>query len=71
MAIKSELSKYSFDDLLDEVARRYKGTLADAETTDLVEELTKRDGVDVTLIDPGEMARLRVLGPGVVLTFLD
>ena len=71
MSRQEDLKLYTLDELLDAVATRYNRTLELIHTTDLVHELTKREGVDVTLVDDSEDVRLRVHGPAVILTIFD
>lgn len=71
MSWEPELSKYTVDDLLNEIATRCNGELNKAEIADLVYELSTRKDVDVTMVDKGNVARLRVVGPAVVLTVFD
>lgn len=71
MNSKEEISKHTIDEMLDDLAVKYKETLASISTIDLVDELSHRDGVDVTMVDPGEAARMRISGPAVVLTVFD
>lgn len=67
----SELSKYTVEEMLDELAGRCADKAEEISTRDLVIELATRDGVDVTVVDPYEDVRFMVSGPAVVLTVFD
>lgn len=71
MGKHEKLSGFTTDDLLMELAARCSGSLDKADTLELVDELTKRDGVDVTLVEKDESVRMRVRGPAIVLTIFD
>lgn len=54
--------------LLDELYRRGYRIAEDLDTIDLLEVLSQRRGVDVTLVEDYDIINLKVAGPAVVTT---